>query len=314
MKFRNKKIKKIRRVRLEASTVCQLNCPSCPTASGAVGKRLGLGFLKLSDFKNIVTNNPQVGHIELSNWGEIFLNKELIDIMKYAYKHNISLSALGTNLNNVDEEVLEALVKYRVRTISCSIDGASQEIYSIYRVNGNFQQVIDNIRTINQFKDQYHSQFPILTWQFIAFGHNEHEISKARKMAKDLNMSFFVKLSWEDLYSEPFSPIKNSDLIRKETGLGVSNRSEFREKYGFEYLKKLCCLELWTNLQINYDGRVLGCAVNFWDDYGNAFKGKLEECLNNQKIAYAKEMLMGKRKRKEGIPCAQCKIYMNIYI
>ena len=131
-------------------------------------------------------------------------------------------------------------------------------------------------------------------------------------MAKDLNMGFFVKLSWEDLYSEPFSPIKNSDLIRKETGLGVSNRSEFREKYGFEYLKKLCCLELWTNPQINYDGRVLGCAVNFWDDYGNAFKGGLEGCLNNEKLNYAKEMLMGKRKRKKGIPCAECKVYMNI--
>ena len=154
MIFRNKKIKKNRRIRLEASTVCLLKCPSCPTASGAVGKRLGLDYLKLSDFKNIVISNPQLGHIELSNWGELFLNKELIDIMKYAYKHNISLSALGANFNNVDDEVLEALVKYSVRTITCSIDGASQEIYSIYRVNGNFQQVIDNIRTVNKFKNQ----------------------------------------------------------------------------------------------------------------------------------------------------------------
>jgi mannose-6-phosphate isomerase-like protein (cupin superfamily) len=124
-------------------------------------------------------------------------------------------------------------------------------------------------------------------------------------------MGFFVKLSWEDLYSEPFSPIKNSDLIKKETGLGVSSRDEFREKYGFEYLK-ICCLELWNNPQINYDGRVLGCPVNFWDDYGNAFKDGLEQCLNNQKINYAREMLMGKRETREGIPCAQCKVYKKM--
>ena len=103
-----------RKLRLEASTVCQLKCPSCPTASGATGKRLGLGYLKLHDFKKIVDENPRVAHIELSNWGEIFLNNELIDILKYAYKHNVSLSARnGANLNDVDEEVLEALVKYR---------------------------------------------------------------------------------------------------------------------------------------------------------------------------------------------------------
>ena len=141
MIFRNQKIKQPRKIRLEASTVCQLKCPSCPTASGAVGKSLGLGYLKLSDFKNIVGNNPHVAHVELSNWGEIFLNKELIDIMKYAFKHNISLSAPGANLNNVDEEVLEALVKYRFRAITCSIDGASQKIYSIYRVKGIFNKL-----------------------------------------------------------------------------------------------------------------------------------------------------------------------------
>lgn len=313
MKFGNQKIKQSRQIRLEASTVCQLKCPSCPTASGAVGKRLGLGNLKLSDFKNIIGNNPHVAHIQLSNWGEIFLNNELIDIMKFAYKNNISLSARGANLNNVDKDVLEALVKYRFREITCSIDGASQEIYSIYRVRGNFQQVIENIKTINKFKAQYHCQFPILRWQFVAFGHNEHEISRARKMAKDLKMGFFVKLSWEDLYSEPFSPIKNSDLIKKETGLGISNRGELREKYGREFNKN-CCLPLWTNPQINYDGRVLGCCVNFWDDYGNAFKDGLEQCLNNQKITYAREMLMGKREKREDIPCAQCKVYKKMQL
>ena len=218
----------------------------------------------------------------------------------------------GTNFNNIDEDVLEALVKYRFRAINCSIDGASQGIYSICRVNGNFQQVIENIKTINKFKAQYHSQFPTLCWLFVAFGHNEHEISKARKMAKDLNMRFFVKLSWEDLYSEPFSPIRNPDFIKKETGTGVSNRSEFREKYGREYMSSACCYALWTNPQINYDGRVLGCSVNFWDDYGNAYEDGLKGCLNSQKINYAKEMLMGKRERREGIPCAQCKVYKNI--
>ncbi|MDR4498429.1 MAG: radical SAM protein [Candidatus Scalindua sp.] len=302
-----------RKIRLEASTDCQLKCQSCPTASGEVGKRLGVGFLKFSDFKNIVDKNPWISHIELSNWGEIFLNKELIKIIKYAYTHNVALHANnGTNLNTVDYDVLEALVKYKFRTLTCSIDGASQETYSIYRVKGNFQKVIENIKTINKFKAQYNSPYPILHWQFIAFGHNEHEIGKARRMAVDLNMTFNLKLSWDDLYTESFSPIKNRELIRKETGLGVANRDEFREKFGKEYILRNCCLELWINPQINYDGRVLGCSVNYWDAYGNALKDGLKECLNNEKINYARDMLMGKRESKMGVPCTQCKFYKRM--
>ena len=308
-----KKLIQPRKIRLEASTDCQLQCRSCPTASGEVGKKLGVGFLKFSDFKYIVDKNPWISTIELSNWGEIFLNNELIEILKYAYTHNVSLHASnGTNLNTVDYDVLEALVKYRFRTITCSIDGASQETYSIYRVKGNFQKVIENIKTINKFKAQYNSPYPKLHWQFIAFGHNEHEISKARRMAVDLNMTFNLKLSWEDLYTDSFSPIVNRELIRKETGLGVADRDEFREKFGKEYILRNCCLELWTNPQINYDGRVLGCSVNYWDEYGNALKDGLTECLNNEKINYAREMLMGKRESKMGIPCTQCKFYKRI--
>ena len=78
-----------------------------------------MGFLRFEDLKEIVERNPQIYSVELSNWGEIFLNKELGKIIEYAYIHNIALSvANGTNMNNVSEDVLEALVKYKIRRIS----------------------------------------------------------------------------------------------------------------------------------------------------------------------------------------------------
>ena len=83
------------------------------------------------------------------------------------------------NINNVQKDVLEGLVKYRLRSMTCSIDGASNETYKTYRVKGNFETVIENIRKINFFKQKYQSEYPRLTWQFIVFGHNEHEIPLA---------------------------------------------------------------------------------------------------------------------------------------
>jgi MoaA/NifB/PqqE/SkfB family radical SAM enzyme/uncharacterized RmlC-like cupin family protein len=296
---------------IDASTVCQLKCPSCPTANGKTGKTLGRGFLKFSDFKDLVDDNPEIYDIELSNWGEIFLNKDLLEIIRYAFRKGIKLSAKnGSNMNYLDKEIPEALVRYKFRIITCSIDGASQKTYSIYRVNGNFEQAISNIKKINFFKKKYNSYHPVLQWQFIAFGHNDHEIDKARKMAEELNMSFKVKLSWDDLYTDTFSPVKNTERIRKETSTGVANREEYRAKYGIDYVSR-CCLRLWNKPRINYDGKLLGCSINYWGDYGNVFNNNLLEKMNGEKINYAREILMGRRKATPDIPCSNCKVYNN---
>jgi hypothetical protein len=307
--MRVKKLKP-KKICLEASTVCTLNCPTCLNAGGEIGKKLGRGFLRFEDFKEIVDKNPQIYNIELSNWGEVFLNKELVKIMEYAFINNIALSAAkGSNLNNVDEDIIEAMVRYKFRKITCAIDGASQETYSIYRVNGNFNKVIENIKTINRYKEKYNSFFPKLHWRFIMFGHNEQDIGKAREMAKKLKMTFSTKLSWGNLYikGKDFSPIKNAELIRKESGFGVLNREEYWEKYKKEY--KNCCLPFWTEPCINYDGRLLGCSVNYWDDYGNVLRDGLDECLNSSKASYVREMLMGRKKLKDNIPCNICEHY-----
>jgi len=298
------------KIRLEASTVCQLKCPSCPTASGDTGRRLGVGFLRFEDFKRLVDENPWISTVELSNWGEIFLNKQLPGMLEYAYRKGVALHVEnGANLNHLDESVAEAVVRFKVREITCSIDGASRETYSIYRVGGDFQRVIDNVKTINRFKARYQSPFPRLHWQFVAFGHNEHEIEDARAMARDLDMSFHVKLSWDDLYSEPFSPVMNTNLVRQASGLDVASRREYREKHGQDYYLAGCCSQLWNAPQVNFDGRVLGCAVNYWSDFGNAFETGLGAVLDNERMSYAREMLLGRVEAREDIPCTRCNLY-----
>jgi len=295
-------------IRLDASTACQLKCPSCSTTHGLISETLGSKFLKFEDFKKIVDSNPWIRSIELSNWGEIFLNRELLKIVEYAYEKKVVLSAAnGVNLNMVREEMFEGVVKYQFNSITCSIDGASNETYKIYRKSGDFDTVIANIKKINEFKAQYQSVFPKLRWQFIAFGHNEHEIPLARQMAHSLGMEFYVKLAWDD-----FSPVKNKEFVGALTGAGVSNREEYQNKYEKIYLSETVCSQLWINPQINSDGRVLGCCVNYWGDYGNAFQEDLIGILNNEKMNYAREMLRGKKEQREDIPCTQCRWYKEM--
>ncbi|MCK5880075.1 MAG: radical SAM protein, partial [Holophagae bacterium] len=117
-----------RRIRLEASSVCQLKCPSCPNTSGAIHPVIGRGFLKLQDFESLLKQNAALREIELSNYGEIFLNPSLTEIMRVAHEYHVALRMdTGSNLNTADMEQLEGLVKYRVRNLTCSLDGATQE-------------------------------------------------------------------------------------------------------------------------------------------------------------------------------------------
>jgi glycosyltransferase involved in cell wall biosynthesis/MoaA/NifB/PqqE/SkfB family radical SAM enzyme len=298
---------------IDASTICQLACPTCPRTQGDVAKGIGTGFLKSEDFKKLIDDNPWIKHAELSNWGEFFLNPELGEIIKIAFDKKISLRATnGANLNNVEEEVLENLVKYQLSYLTCAIDGASQQTYRIYRRGGDFNTVIKNIKKINQYKKEYNSNLPFLKWQFVAFGHNEHEITKARQMAQELGMSFRVKIAWDDFYyKNVFSPVKDKDLIRKESGIGVATRQEYKQKYGRDYLRKFCA-QLWLEPQVNFDGKVLGCCINYWGDFGNALEEGLLNILNGEKMHYARQMLLGEKEDRWDIPCATCKIYKNM--
>jgi molybdenum cofactor biosynthesis enzyme MoaA len=119
-----------RRIRLEASSHCQLRCPSCPTTTGHIHPAIGSGFLKFDDFRRLVDSSPRLREVEISNYGEVFLNPELLRILQYAHQNDVVISiANGANLNHIAEEVIEGLVKYRVSAITCSIDGASREAF-----------------------------------------------------------------------------------------------------------------------------------------------------------------------------------------
>ena len=190
---------------------------------------MGSGFLKLDDFRRLLDSAPAVALVELSNYGEVFLNPQLLQIMQCAHQRGVALQiGNGANFNNVRDEVIEGLVRYGVRTMTCSIDGASPETYRKYRVRGDFDAVIRNIEKLNACKSQFRSKLPHLVWQFVVFGHNEHELPAARAMAARLDMVFVPKVSWDP----DFSPIRDSYFVRAQTGANYVTRQEYEAQRG----------------------------------------------------------------------------------
>ncbi|MEO7145581.1 MAG: radical SAM protein, partial [Bryobacteraceae bacterium] len=296
-------------IQVEASSRCQLGCPACPTATGAARPVLGTGDLQIDNFEALLNRNPTLAGVELSNYGEMFLNPRLIDILRCAFEHNVVLHAdNGVHLNDASGEVLEALVKYRFRSITCSIDGASAETYAQYRRNGNFDQVIANIREINRCKRAHHSGFPILRWQFIVFGHNEHEIAAARRLAGELEMSFYTKLPW----SGDVSPVRNPELVRIQSGAPHATGDEYLKTTGLHYMRSTC-YQMWRAPVVNWDGKMLGCSRNFWGDFGaNVFNDGLGASVNSDRMNHGRQMLFGHAPARPDIPCTTCELFHTL--
>ena len=291
-------------LRIEVCSVCQLRCPLCPNVRGETATVIGSGFLPFEHFQRLINQNPQIRRIELGNFGEVFLNKDLPGILEHAYTRNVTTTIdEGANLNHASKEALEALVRYQTAVVRCAIDGITQATYSQYRVGGDLKTVLRNVQKINQFKARYQSLRPHLIFQFIVFGHNEHEIERAVLLAKILKMEIDLKLN----FFPDAMPVHNRDRVRRYAG--YADRKEYLGKEGVHY-KRCQCYELWLNPQINWDGKLLGCSRNMWGVFGgNVFEFDLASAINSEKMRYAREMLMGRLPAREDMPCMRCSAY-----
>ena len=248
----------------------------------------------------------RIREVEFSGYGEPFLNPELGDIFRISEKNGERATiGGGSNLNCRDEKTAEALVRFRVRELTVSIDGATEATYRRYRVGRSLAAVLSNIKLIKRYKSKFRSKYPALKWQFIGFGHNEHEIPAARRRAKTLGMEFCVKLNHDGKYS----PVRNRRRFRTVSGLGAADRDEYFRLHREPYPPGVCG-QLWYSPQISWNGGVMGCSTNHWLKFGgNVFTGELENCLNSPKMRYAWRMLAGLERPRKAIPCSSCVHY-----
>ena len=274
------------RVRLEASTICQLRCTGCSFQTRR-NDNLGRGFLSIENFRRFAEMNPFVHQIELSNWGELFLNPDLVEIMHEAQARDITLTAYnGSNFNTVSEAQLRAMVDTKFKALSISIDGASQETHAKYRIGGDFDKVIENLKKLQRYKEAAGSDLPKIKWQYVLMEHNELEVGKAKKLAKELDIPITFKLNWDNSYH----PIEREFLL-DQTGLAELTRAEYSERHGVPYLGSIC-QQMFVSPQINWDGRLLGCCNATHASFDvNVFEVGLQEALKSPEFLKAKKCL-----------------------
>jgi MoaA/NifB/PqqE/SkfB family radical SAM enzyme len=135
---------------IDIGNVCNLKCPLCPTGRGDSSASRGL--MKFETFKRVIDElGRYLTKLELHNWGEPLLNKDLSKMIQYAKDRNIAVF-FSTNLTLLNKSMAEAIISTYIDKIFISCDAASPETYNQYRIGGDFHKVISNIYLLLEAK------------------------------------------------------------------------------------------------------------------------------------------------------------------
>lgn len=240
------------RLVIEPTNFCNLNCPLCHARVS--NKELERGIMSFEDFKKIIDElKDYLFEIDLYNFGESLLNKNIYKMINYANKNNIKTN-LATNLNVVD---VDKLLDSNLDTLTLSIDGITQETYSKYRRGGNFNKVVDNLQNMINKKNLLKKNNPKVVWQFLCNKYNEHEIPELKKLTKKLGIKLNIKPIRLDTAID--KEILENSRITKRFWL-PSDIKKIRKEYKTnKRTGPKSCIFIWNQATINWDGSVTPC-------------------------------------------------------
>lgn len=292
---------------VEPGNICNLKCPLCPTGAGASEAKKG--FMKFELFKRIFDQlKDNLVTVNLYNWGEPLLNKNLILIIKYAKSENKKIRiTTSTNLNVKNDVLLADLIASGIDEIIVSCDGANADSYVKYRVGGDFNLVVDNLRLLARKKKELNTKTDIV-WNFLVFRHNEVEVEEARKMAKSIGVSFRTGLMRTSMKDEILKPHK--DTIAKDRDWIPDNpiySAYYKERCAPKKVIKTC-RKPWQEISINWDGKVFPCCAVYGDQYslGDAKIDSIKDIWNSKLFMAARREILREKKHACSI-CGICR-------
>ncbi len=190
---------------VDPSNMCELACPGCVHSGHSEELKLfdwGKGTLAQERFAALLRlYGPYAIGVYFCNYGEPLLNMKTPELIRLAKRYLMS-TALSTSLS-VRRFEPEGYVESGLDFMVVSVDGATQRIYERFRSHGNLELVLDNIRRLVDAKRRLGRRTPAISWNFLAFEHNAHEIPLAERTARKLGVDLFrvanpFDVRWDD--------------------------------------------------------------------------------------------------------------------
>lgn len=177
---------------IEITSYCNAACPQCPRNHNGSGinpymplRHLDRSVIDRAFTKDICVRLRQV--FLCGSYGDPIMHPDLLGVLADFRQKNPTLWLYihtngGVHDRDYWQEIARIMAGYG--QIDFGLDGLDDTL-SIYRRNVDFQRAISNAKSFIDAGGR-------AQWNFIVFEHNEHEIDRARDMAKQLGFHNFL--------------------------------------------------------------------------------------------------------------------------
>lgn len=322
---------------VDPSNMCQLACPGCVHSTRNEA-------LKIFDWPNgtlvedrftalLKLYGPYAIGVYFCNYGEPLLNLQTPRLIRKA-KAYLAGTALSTSLS-VRRFDADAYVDSGLDLMVLSIDGATQPIYQRFRRNGELDLVYSNVRKLVDAKHRLRKRTPVLSWNFLAFEHNVHEIPLAERTARKLGVDVFrvvnpFDVGWDDPDIRPAAVkagVKRLNFAHIESS--AVNWNPFPDSLDHDAIARAfedpwtsqdsgssapssghTCHWLYKNLVMDATGRIMPCCGGPRPDINlvfGSFDGAGSDLFNSEMYRQARAWFAGQAVSSEGAPhCTRC--------
>jgi len=269
----NKSIEKLSKqypwgVDIGTTNLCNAECIMCPHSKL---KKMGTMDMKL--YKKIIDNCKKLNIkiITLSFFGEPFLDKTIIERIKYAKGKGMSV-AFYSNASLLTEDLANKIVDSGLDSISISFDGYSKETYEKIRKKLKFDVVKKNILNLIETKRKMKKNNPSINLVLVELEENKGEIKQ--------------------FYREWKNKVDSINIINMRNWANDIQKKGTKESFHFnKKIKRKPCALIWQKMVVDWDGDVVLCCDD-WNHstvLGNLKKQTIEEIWKGEKLNKIRE-------------------------
>src|SRR5688572_25241415 len=218
-------------VQIESTNICNAKCVFCPRDE--MHRRQGIMSLDL--YKKIVDECVELGitHVRVHNYGEPFVDRRLVEKVRYAKQKGIKEVGMISNGSLITEQVARGMIEAGLDAINISVDASGKEVFESTRLGLKYDKVIANIERLVGLRSEMGKRRPKLILSFVRQNNSVDEqafIEHWKKIADKIHIT--------DLHNWAGTLNQESDV-------------------------NYPCYRPWLTFTVLWDGRVSLCCADF---------------------------------------------------
>ena len=310
------------KIEIEHTTICNKKCIYCAHTHWEEKQQQML----LVDFKNLINSVRSLRWVNLAGIGSFFLNKDSINMLKYARKKHLNINFVD-EFDYFTEEHARTIIELGVNSIYVSFDGVTPQTYESIKKGCSFDRSLNNIRMLLDMKKKMNSPLPVLHFRYLISKHNYHEMPEYIDLVASLNdrgvrarIEFIGLIVFEGI-EQYYMPL---DTIPEEIIEQVYKRSfKYNINLYFNHAQQILppmsnCVR-WTEPFVLVNGDVIAdCAILMQGSFrrayldmisfGNAFDKPFGELWNSKHYTQFRKSV-AKRTGKIPRSCHGCCVF-----